>query len=326
MYDIITVGSATVDVFANTESKLIKIKTSSSEEDLIAYPSGSKILIKELRFTTGGGGTNTAVSLARLGHKVAYLGSLGNDENGRRILDLLKKEKIDFIGRLTNDITGYSIILDSIEHDRTILTYKGANNKLKFSSINQKKLKTRWFYFSSMVSKSFKTLEKLAEFAEKNNIKIAFNPSTYLAKKGKSYLKKILIRTTILILNNEEALLLAGKNNVKSMLKKLYELGPKIIVVTNGKKPLNAYDGKTIYELMPNKIKVIESTGAGDAFASSFLSGMIKKNDVGFALKMGLANSESVITHPGAKNRLLKYNEILKVIKNRPAKIKKFKR
>ncbi|MBU4493339.1 MAG: carbohydrate kinase family protein [Nanoarchaeota archaeon] len=301
MYDIITVGSATVDVFANTESKLIKIKTSSSEEDLIAYPSGSKILIKELRFTTGGGGTNTAVSLARLGHKVAYLGSLGNDENGRRILD-------------------------SIEHDRTILTYKGANNKLKFSSINQKKLKTRWFYFSSMVSKSFKTLEKLAEFAEKNNIKIAFNPSTYLAKKGKSYLKKILIRTTILILNNEEALLLAGKNNVKSMLKKLYELGPKIIVVTNGKKPLNAYDGKTIYELMPNKIKVIESTGAGDAFASSFLSGMIKKNDVGFALKMGLANSESVITHPGAKNRLLKYNEILKVIKNRPAKIKKFKR
>lgn len=326
MYDIITVGSATVDVFAHTKSKLIKIKTSSSEEDLIAYPSGSKILIKELRFTTGGGGTNTAVSLAKLGHKTAYLGSLGNDENGKRILDLLKKEKIDFIGKLTNEFTGYSIILDSIEHDRTILTYKGANNKLKFSGINQKKLKTKWFYFSSMVSGSFKTLEKLAEFAEKNKIKIAFNPSTYLAEKGRGYLKKILIRTTILILNNEEASLLVGKNNVKSMLKKLYDLGPEIIVITDGKKAINAYDGKTIYILIPNKIKVIESTGAGDAFASAFLSGMIKKNGVEFALKMGLANSESVITHPGAKNRLLKYNEISKAIKKRPAKIKKFKR
>ena len=326
MYDIITVGSATVDVFAHTKSELIKIKTSSSEEELIAYPSGSKILIKELRFTTGGGGTNTAVSLARLGHKTAYLGSLGNDENGRRILDLLKKEKIDFIGKLTNDATGYSIILDSIEHDRTILTYKGANDKLKFSDINLKKLKTKWFYFSSMISESFKALEKLAEFAEKNKIKIAFNPSTYLAEKGRDYLKKILIRTTILILNNEEASLLVGKNNVKIMLKELYRLGPEIIIITNGKKAINAYDGKTIYILIPNKIKVIESTGAGDAFASSFLSGIIKKNDVEFALKMGLANSESVITYSGAKNRLLKYNEILKAIKERPAKIKKFKR
>ncbi|MBU3942289.1 MAG: carbohydrate kinase family protein [Nanoarchaeota archaeon] len=326
MYDIVTVGSATVDVFANTESKLIKIKTSNSEEELIAYPSGSKILIKELRFTTGGGGTNTAVSLARLGHKVAYLGSLGNDENGKIIIDLLKKEKIDFIGVISKEITGYSIILDSIEHDRTILTYKGANNKLKFSDINLKKVKTKWFYFSSMVSESFKTLEKLAGFAEKNKIKITFNPSTYLAKKGRDYLKNILTRTNILILNNEEASLLAGKNNVKIMLKDLYKLGPKIIVITDGKKAINAYDGKNIYVLIPNKIRVVESTGAGDAFASSFLSGMIKKNNVEFALKMGLANSESVITHPGAKNRLLKYNEILKVTKKRPAKIKKFKR
>ena len=323
MYDIITVGSATVDVFANTESELIKIKTSNSEEELIAYPSGSKILIKELRFTTGGGGTNTAVSLARLGHKVGYLGSLGNDENGRKILDLLKKEKIDFIGKLINDTTGYSIILDSIEHERTILTYKGANDKLKFSDINLKKLKTKWFYFSSMISESFKTLEKLAEFAEKNKINIAFNPSTYLAKKGIDYLKKILTRTSILILNNEEALLLVGKNNVKTMLKELYKLGPEIIIITDGKKAINAYDGKNIYVLIPNKIRVVESTGAGDAFASSFLSGMIKKNNVDFALRLGLVNSESVIQKSGAKNKLLKYREALEIIKKSPIKIKK---
>lgn len=323
MYDIITVGSATIDVFANTKSELIKIKTSSSEQDLIAYPSGSKILIKELRFTIGGGGTNTAVSLARLGHKTAYLGSLGNDENGKKILDLLKKEKIDFIGVLSKEITGYSIILDSIEHDRTILTYKGANDKLKFSDINLKKLKTKWFYFSSMISESFRTLETLAEFAEKNNIKIAFNPSTYLAEKGKDYLKKILTRTTILILNKEEASLLVGKNNIKIILKKLCELGPKIAVITNGKKEINAYDGKNIYTIIPKKIKIVESTGAGDAFASSFLSGMIKKSNIEFALKLGLVNSESVIQHSGAKNKLLKYKEALESIRKSSVKIKK---
>ena len=68
MYDIITVGSSTIDVFAQTKfSELIKIMEKKKETDLIAYPIGSKILIKKLEFTTGGGATNTAVAFARLG-------------------------------------------------------------------------------------------------------------------------------------------------------------------------------------------------------------------------------------------------------------------
>ncbi len=96
MYDIITVGSSTVDVFAKTKSSgLIKIMDSKGETDLLAYPTGAKILVTELDFTTGGGGTNTAVSLARLGHKVAYLGKMGCGSNAQRIIDELKKEKVD---------------------------------------------------------------------------------------------------------------------------------------------------------------------------------------------------------------------------------------
>ena len=84
MYDVICVGSSTIDVFARTKfSELIKItdKKTHKETDLLAYPTGSKILIKELNFTVGGGGTNTAVALSKLGHKVAYLGKTGKDEN-----------------------------------------------------------------------------------------------------------------------------------------------------------------------------------------------------------------------------------------------------
>ena len=96
MYDVITVGSSTVDVFAKTKfSELIKIMDSRGETNLLAYPTGSKILVEELEFTTGGGATNTAVSLARLGHKVACLTKTGAKSNSRRIVDDLKKEKID---------------------------------------------------------------------------------------------------------------------------------------------------------------------------------------------------------------------------------------
>ena len=326
MYNIITVGSNTVDVFARTKfSELIKIMKPKGEEDLLAYPSGSKILIEELNFTTGGGGTNTAVALSRLGHKVAYLGRLGKDENADFIIKDLKKEKTDLIISRGEGCSGYSLILDSLEHDRTILTFKGLNDKLKFSEIDLKKLKTKWFYFSSMMNESFRTLEKLSFYARKNNIKVVFNPSSYLAEKGKDYLKTILSNTEILILNKNEAKLLVGLNDINDMLKKLRELGPRIVVITRGKRGVFAFDGKYFYFGKTNKIKVVETTGAGDAFASSFLSGIIKKNNVEFAIKLGMTNAESVITYHGAKNKLLRYKEALKILRKQPIKVKKKK-
>src|SRR3989338_8215460 len=98
MYDIITVGSATVDVFAHTDfSEVIKIKEPKGEIDLIAYPLGSKLLIKELRFTTGGGGTNTAVAFARLGLKTAWIGKLGDDGNADVIVKELEKDNVEVL-------------------------------------------------------------------------------------------------------------------------------------------------------------------------------------------------------------------------------------
>lgn len=320
MYDVITVGSATIDVFADTVSELIKIKTLEKEEALIAYPAGSKILIKNLNFLTGGGGTNAAVSLARLGHKVGYLGKMGDDDRGEIILKELKKEKVGFLGTKGKEGSGYSIILNTLEHDRTILVYKGANDNLSFNEINLRKLKTKWFYFSSMINESYNTLERLAEFAQHNQIKVLFNPSNYLAEKGLQHVRKILENSHILILNREEAGMVIGKDSVERMMEEL-SLFSKIVVVTDGKEGAYAYDGKKYYSIKAHKIKVVESTGAGDAFASAFLSGIIKKNDIKFALKMGLANAESILMYRGAKEGLLKWNELKKAMKKNPAKV-----
>ena len=83
MYDVITVGSSTTDVFVYTDrSESISIKTKDGKEDYISYPVGSKLIINTLDFSTGGGGTNSAVALSRLGLKVAYIGRVGNDEYG----------------------------------------------------------------------------------------------------------------------------------------------------------------------------------------------------------------------------------------------------
>ena len=326
MYDVITVGSATVDVFAKTHfSELIKIIVPKGETDLLAFPSGTKILIDELEFTTGGGGTNTSVALSRLGHKVAFLGKLGSGTNSDFIHKNLVKEKIDLLCAHGKGNAGYSIILDTLEHDRTILVYKGVNDELSYNEVPYKKLKTKWFYFGAMMGESFHTLERLAEFAQQNKIKIAFNPSTYLAEKGTHHLKHIIKAIELLVLNKEEACLLVGQEPVEELLSKLKCLGPKIVAITDGKNKLHVADEKSIYTATPPFVKVVDATGAGDAFAASFLSGILKKKDIEFAIKLGITNALSVITHYGAKNILLTYNEAMKEMRKLKIKIHKKK-
>ena len=328
MYDVITVGSATIDVFARTRvSELIKIFDGKKERDLLAYPTGAKILVDELDFTTGGGGTNTAVAFSRLGHKVAYIGKMGRKSecaNSDEIIASLRKENVDtsLVSRKKGR-AGYSIILDSLEHDRTILAFKGLNNDLTFNEIDLRKLKTRWFYLSSMLEKSFRTIEKLSEYAKSNNIKVAFNPSSYLAEKGKRFLSKILGNTTLLVLNREEAELIVGKCSDKDAAIEISKLGPKIVVVTAGNRKFYAYDGKYLYEAIPDNIKPLETTGAGDAFAATFLSGIMDEMPVAKCIKRAIVNAQSVISYHGAKNKLLTKKEIDNAVRKSKSRVKK---
>ncbi|OVE74710.1 hypothetical protein BVX95_01395 [archaeon D22] len=305
-YDIITVGSATLDVFADTDNEVIDIKTKKSDEKLIAYPLGSKILINELNFEIGGGGTNTAVCASRLGLKAGYLGSIGEDNNGKRVLDLLEEEEVTFLGHLDKKMTNYSVVLDSIDNDRTILVYKGASERFKLSKSKQKELSAKWFYFCAMVGDAYKELEKLSTYAKKNNIKIAFNPSSYLAEKGKKYLSKILKNTDMLILNKEEAELIVGRDDKESMAKDLSKLGPKNVVITDGKEEIVVLYNNSIKKYKPKKSKAKETTGAGDAFGSSLVSGLILKDDIDYAIKLAIKNSSCVVSKPGAKAGLIR--------------------
>ena len=316
MYDVITVGSATIDVFARTKfSELIKIIDPKGETDLLAFPSGSKILIDELEFTTGGGGTNTAVAFSRLGHKVGFFGKLGQGTNSEFIIKNLRQEKVDLLCVRGNGHTGYSVILDTLEHDRTILTHKGINDDIRHTEVPYKKLKAKWFYFSAMMGESFHTLERIAEFAQQNKIKVAFNPSSYLAEKGGRHLKHIINSTDLLVLNKEEAALIVGKDAIEATLFKLKGLGPKIAAITDGKYELFVIDEDYIYRALPPPVKIVDATGAGDAFAASFLSGIIRKNDIEFAIKLGIVNAQSVVSHYGAKNVLLTFKEAVKGVK-----------
>lgn len=293
-FDVVSFGSAVVDVFVTTEI--------SEKNGFISYPAGEKILIKDLKFDIGGAGTNTSVAFSRLGLKAGCISELGGDENGKRVLDLLKKEKVAFLGKIVQkELTGYSVILNSQGGDRTILTYKGANDEISLKDIS--KFSTDWIYFSSLLGTSFETQKKLALILKKKGTKIAFNPSSYLIKTQD--LNPLLKITDILVLNKEEARMLVG-NKEKDLLVGLHNLTKGIVVITDKDRLIMSYDGVKKYYLTPHKIRVVERTGAGDAFASGFVAGQIVGWGIERSLELGLAESESVIRYFGAKNNLLR--------------------
>lgn len=293
-FDIVTFGSAVIDTFVTTSAN--------EKNNSICYPVGDKILINDLKFDVGGGATNTSVALSRLGFKTGAICKVGDDENGKKILELLKKEGIEFLGKVSkNETTGYSVILNSKEKNRTVLTYKGINNNI--SSKDIRSFNTKWIYCSSLMGKSLETQKKLITSLKKKGVKFAFNPSSYLIRK--TNLKTLLKECNILILNKEEGQMLTKEKDTITGLHKLIDK-KGIAVITDKNKLITCYDGNKKYFLKPNKIKVVERTGAGDAFASGFVAGIIANKTIPQSLKLGLKEGESVIKYFGAKNKLIR--------------------
>ena len=325
MYDVITIGTATRDVFLtsklfkviNDPKHLKKIGILTGEAECFAL--GAKIEIDNPVFTTGGGAANTAVAFARQGLKTALLVKLGRDTAGQRILKELKKEKIIAFPVFDKKLnTDYAVILLAPSGERTILVHHGASGNLKAEEIPFKKIKSRWAYIAPGKI-PFSTLLKIYSRLEKQRTLIAINPSKHLVEMGIAKLKPILSKSKVVILNREEASYLTKINyrEEKKIFKKFDKIIPGIAVMTDGANGVMVSDGKKIYSAKAFKERgVVDETGAGDAFASGFVTGLIRTKEkcdknkcdsknIAYAIRLGSANAASTIEKIGATEGIL---------------------
>ena len=323
MYDIITFGSAAQDI--HLKSKAFKILN--DEKDFatgqgICLPFGSKIDVEDIVFASGGGGTNTAATFAKQGLKTAFCGAVGDDIMGREILRELKEMKIDtrFVSVKKEKHTNQSIIISTTGDERTILVYRGASElmcKDDFPWLGDSPLRlgtvpARWFYFAPFAGLLCDNFGELANFAFKNKIKIAVNPSKQQLSLPAEKLKEIFSKIDILFLNQEEASFLTKipfENEIE-IFKKIDEICPGIAVMTKGGEGVVASDGKYLYSAKPDpNRKVVDTTGAGDSLGSGFLSEFVRTNgNIESAIQFGLANSAGNLSEIGAKTGLLDKN------------------
>lgn len=315
MTDVLTIGSATVDHFMTIEQPFSSIKA------------GDKILIKDAHAYSGGSASNAAAALSMLGLKVKMLAKLGKDHDAEFIAQEIKKYNVENVClHLSHHHTDFSTIMSSTkEKDRIIYTFKEASRDLEKNDFKQQDLAASWLYIGSLMGKSFAVATNIVKNTKGS---VLFNPSLYLARQGKNYLKPILSKTKILVLNLEEAQAVLKNNSgkINILLQELHKLGPKIVIITNGEKWLYALHENIIYSLTPPKVKIVHTAGAGDAFTAGFLAGLVKKYSFEDALRLGQVNASSVIQYIGCKTGLLKEKEVIKMMKKYKIKISTHKK
>lgn len=323
-FAVITIGGATKDiVFETGEGEIIANPKDLTRQKLLAFEYGAKILSEGVFVGYGGGGSNAALSLAKLGLKVGACLRVGRDHDAEEIISRLRKARVNlrFIQKDPSKITGFSFLVISTKtKDHLAFLCRMANDNLKVEKLEP----AEWFYLSSLTGQNWsRNSSAVLKLILKNKTKLAWNPGETQLKAGRRGLNPLLKKTDLLILNKDEAIELVlsdrGKfkkiNEVASLLKIIKSWIPGIVAISQGGKGASAFDGQKIYHEPATKKKVADTTGAGDAFGSSLLAGLIfYRNNLKKALKFAIINSGSVVSVRGAQNGLLTRKEIEKIL------------
>src|SRR3989338_9712047 len=166
-YDVLCVGSATVDTFLTIEQSFSSLKL------------GDKVLVKSVYKRSGGGATNSASALVRLGLKVKTATKVCNDDDGNFVLKELTADGVENIchARSKQQTDLATIISSTKEKDRIILVHKGASTDLSAKDFHPSQVNPSWIYLATLAGKSLQVAYEIAELAGKKGIKLLFNPS-----------------------------------------------------------------------------------------------------------------------------------------------------
>ncbi len=325
MFDVLSIGTATRDVFLR--SRLFKVFKDPGHIERLGFPTGeaqcfalgSKIDIEDITFATGGGANNTASTFGRQGLKTAALVTLGDDQSADEVLADLKRDRVTTIPiRHKQSHTSYSTILLSQNGERTILSYRDPNQNLRRGDIPFSRLTATWAYLAPGTI-DLETLRAIIDHLSKQGTLIAVNPSRRFIEYGLQSARPLLEKMKILILNREEGSRLTGIpfQKEREIFKKLDEIVQGIVVVTDGANGSLVSDGSTLFRAgIFRERRIADRTGAGDAFGSGFIAGLVHRKEtcahgtcgvdnVRYALRLASANATSVVEFVGAKAGIL---------------------
>ncbi len=259
----------------------------------------------------GGSAANTAAGLARLGLKIGYIGKIAKDREGIFLKKEFDKEGVNTCGIITSKIGRTGTVMGFVDQkgNRALYLDPGVNDSLEYSEVNIEYIsETRIVHMTSFASdKPYKAQIMLA----KNNPNKTFtlDPGMIYARKGWSVLEPLIKRCFAVLPNEHELKLLTGEGYEKGA-QFLLDEGVHVVAVKLGERGSYVTNGKENHLIEPFRVKVVDTTGAGDAFCAGFIYGLTKNKSLKECGLLGNFVASRCLSKMGARNGLPKIGEL----------------
>ncbi|MDH4330433.1 MAG: carbohydrate kinase family protein [Candidatus Moranbacteria bacterium] len=321
MNKVICVGSSSKDIFfPNNKGLILDTPEDLTSKKKLAFELGAKFQVDKIFEAPGGCAANVSQGMARLGLDVGCYTKIGKDLLGEWILDEIKKEGVDtsFVQideNCTSDLS--AIIVDEKSKDHIIFFNRDANTKLEI--IPEKINSAKWLFVSALNGDWANHLDKIEQIAKDNEVQIAFTPGQRNIEDNAKRIIEFIQNCDVLVVNKDEAIGIMSYvvnsdnenlNQEKFLVEELLKLGARVVTLTDGERGAWGSDGGDVFHAKALKKDAVDTLGAGDAFTSGFLSGFIKGQSLEKCLRWGIVNGGNVVMFYGAKEGLLRSDEI----------------
>ncbi len=298
-FDVTGFGALNIDVLYNVN----KI----THEDEEAF-------ITDYDIFCGGSAANTVIGLSKLEMNTGFIGKIANDHYGKLLLKNLQKENVDTDGIIIEKEGRSGNVIGFVDEkgNRALYVDPGVNDLIDISEINMGYIEnSKVLHLTSFVGNSVDAQESTLDRIE-DNITVSLDPGRIYAERGTIFLKNILNRTDIILINEKELNYLTGKkyNSLEERAKVLEEYNIDVVVVKRGEKGSYIKDHGENYYMEPFNVNCKDTTGAGDAFNAGFLYGFIKGKDIQKSGEIGNFIASCCIQESGSIKGLPEISEL----------------
>jgi ribokinase len=261
----------------------------------------------------GGSAANTMVGLARLGCKVGFIGKVAGDREGNMLVEELCREGVDTNGIVQAERGRSGIVMGFVDEkgERALYIDPGVNDTIESRDISAAyALQARFLHLTSFVGrKSFEVQKRLLQLLPKE-VKVSLDPGALYAGMGMSKLLPIVERAFVLMPNAGELELLTGEAEYRAGAKVLLKKGVSIVAVKLASKGCYVTDEKESHQIEAFKVKVVDTTGAGDAFDAGFLYGLIRGKNLYECGRIGNFVASRCVMKMGARAGLPRLKDL----------------
>ena len=315
---LLCVGHTTLDTFIEIEHPDLHCDVNNKNCE-VCFEFGKKLPVSKVHYGIGGGAANVAVGTSNLGLQTYIYSIIGKGHKGSDVEDSFKNHQVNCDYLLKDDNPTDQATIISYTVDRTVFTY----NHKRHYTLKDVKDTFQEIFISSIGDDVSEIYKELADLKEKiTELRIFYNPGSRELKNQSNLVSELLTSVDYFISNVEEACMALNSGlkrdqiDVEDLTELLIEKGVKNVVMTDGVNGSYVANESSFNHVPAELTKVVEKTGAGDAYAAGFIASTLYGNDLVTSAKWGTLNSAAVIKEVGAQEGLLSLDKMNSLIKS----------